>query len=48
MSAVNYYSAIWPCGVMETEKPMLNWRIQIMRMRELAVNPFVTDSEIDP
>jgi hypothetical protein len=48
MSAVNYYCAIWRCGVMETEKMMLNWRGQIMRMRELAVNPFATDSEIDP
>jgi hypothetical protein len=34
--------------MMEIEKTMLNRRQIIMRMRELAVNPFAPDSEINP
>jgi hypothetical protein len=41
------YLALWSDGNRKTEKMMLNWCRQIMRVRELAVNAFAPDSEID-
>jgi hypothetical protein len=41
------YLALWGIGNRKQKKTMLNWRQQIMRARELAVNPIAPDSEID-